>query len=60
MAEEVNPFECEGYIICDANFNRIKVKSSRYVAATTNFNLGFINQGVPSFAINEMTEECIL
>lgn len=28
----INPMEQEGYVICDQNFNRIKVKSPQYVA----------------------------
>lgn len=31
-AEKLPPLEAEGYVICDAKFNRIKVKSSQYVA----------------------------
>jgi len=31
-AEELEPLEQEGYVVCDADFNRIKVKSPRYVA----------------------------
>jgi RNA ligase len=31
-AKELNPMESEGYIICDAQFQRVKVKSPQYVA----------------------------
>ncbi len=31
-AVELNPMETEGYVVCDARFNRIKVKSPQYVA----------------------------
>jgi hypothetical protein len=31
-ARAINPMEGEGYIVCDANFNRVKVKSPAYVA----------------------------
>ena len=31
-AEKLEPTEAEGYVICDANFQRVKVKSSQYVA----------------------------
>lgn len=31
-AECLDPMASEGYIICDANFNRVKVKSPQYVA----------------------------
>ena len=30
--ETINPLECEGYVVCDARFNRIKIKSPQYVA----------------------------
>lgn len=30
-AAELQPLEQEGYVVCDANFNRIKVKSPKYV-----------------------------
>lgn len=29
--EELSPFEFEGYVLCDDNFNRIKLKSQKYV-----------------------------
>lgn len=28
----LNPMECEGYVVCDTNFNRVKIKSPQYVA----------------------------
>jgi hypothetical protein len=31
MAEDLNPVEQEGFILVDANFNRVKIKSSQYV-----------------------------
>jgi len=31
-AEMLDPMDSEGYIICDQNFNRVKVKSPQYVA----------------------------
>ncbi|HLO48593.1 MAG TPA: T4 RnlA family RNA ligase [Kamptonema sp.] len=31
-AEQLDPMDSEGYIICDRNFNRVKVKSPQYVA----------------------------
>ncbi|MDF0553984.1 T4 RnlA family RNA ligase [Kamptonema sp. UHCC 0994] len=31
-AEKLDPMNSEGYIICDGNFNRVKVKSPQYVA----------------------------
>jgi hypothetical protein len=31
-ARAINPMEGEGYIVCDADFNRVKVKSPAYVA----------------------------
>ncbi|CBN54848.1 MULTISPECIES: T4 RnlA family RNA ligase [Kamptonema] len=31
-AEHLDPMNSEGYIICDGNFNRVKVKSPQYVA----------------------------
>ena len=30
-AEQLNPTEQEGYVLCDSNFNRVKVKSSDYL-----------------------------
>ncbi len=30
--EKLNPLESEGFIVCDANFNRVKVKNAQYVA----------------------------
>lgn len=30
--KDINPMECEGYVVCDDNFNRVKVKSPQYVA----------------------------
>lgn len=32
VTNELNPMDSEGYIICDRNFRRIKVKSPQYVA----------------------------
>ena len=29
---EIDPLACEGYVVCDAAYNRIKVKSPQYVA----------------------------
>jgi RNA ligase len=31
-AKLLNPIESEGYIVCDCNFNRVKIKSPQYVA----------------------------
>jgi RNA ligase len=31
-AQDLNPMESEGYIVCDQDFNRVKVKSPQYVA----------------------------
>jgi hypothetical protein len=31
-ANSLNPIETEGYIVCDRNFNRVKIKSPQYVA----------------------------
>lgn len=31
-AKELDPMESEGYVVCDANYNRVKVKSPQYVA----------------------------
>ncbi|MEG5058255.1 T4 RnlA family RNA ligase [Microcoleus sp. A2-C5] len=31
-SQHLDPMDSEGYIICDANFNRVKVKSPQYVA----------------------------
>lgn len=31
-AESLDPMVQEGFVVCDANFNRVKVKSPRYVA----------------------------
>jgi hypothetical protein len=31
-AKELNPMDSEGYIVCDQQFNRVKVKSPQYVA----------------------------
>ena len=31
-ARELAPLECEGYVVCDAGFNRVKIKSPAYVA----------------------------
>jgi hypothetical protein len=31
-AKELNPIECEGYVVCDGSFTRIKVKCPQYVA----------------------------
>jgi hypothetical protein len=30
-AEALNPIECEGFVVVDANHNRVKIKSPRYV-----------------------------
>lgn len=31
-ADALNPLQCEGFIVVDAQFNRVKIKSPRYVA----------------------------
>jgi len=31
-SKELDPMESEGYVVCDANYNRVKVKSPQYVA----------------------------
>lgn len=33
-AKALDPMNAEGYVVCDANFNRVKVKSPQYVALT--------------------------
>ena len=32
LAEDLDPMQTEGFVVCDANFNRVKVKSPKYVA----------------------------
>lgn len=32
QANNLSPLESEGYVVCDAQFNRVKVKGSQYVA----------------------------
>ncbi len=31
-AKHLQPLECEGYVVCDSGFNRLKIKSPAYVA----------------------------
>jgi hypothetical protein len=31
VAEELDPTVCEGFVVCDSNWNRVKVKSPNYV-----------------------------
>ena len=31
-SKKLDPMESEGYVVCDANYNRVKVKSPQYVA----------------------------
>lgn len=33
-SKHLEPMESEGYIVCDANYNRVKVKSPQYVAVS--------------------------
>jgi len=33
-AKTLEPMECEGYVVCDSNYNRVKVKSPQYVAVS--------------------------
>lgn len=37
------PWDEEGYVVCDANFNRVKIKSPQYVMAHYARNNGVIN-----------------
>ena len=32
LTAELDPLQSEGFVVCDANFNRVKVKSPQYVA----------------------------
>ncbi len=42
-AAEKLPWDEEGYVVCDANFNRVKIKSPQYVMAHYARNNGVIN-----------------
>ena len=59
-ATAVMPWDEEGYVACDANFNRVKIKSPAYLAVH-----GLKNNGVMSYAraveivrLNEIDEIC--
>ncbi len=41
--EALDPLKCEGYVVCDKNWTRVKIKSSSYVRINWlgELNLGF-------------------
>lgn len=43
MAEDLDPLLSEGFVVCDHNWRRIKIKSSKYVRINWlgELNLGF-------------------
>lgn len=55
-AEKLEPWEAEGYVICDRHFNRIKVKSSQYVA-WSHFVSGYSNRSMLQIIANNEGEE---
>lgn len=42
-AEDLDPLKSEGFVVCDSNWRRIKIKSSSYVRVNWlgELNLGF-------------------
>ena len=55
-AEKLEPTEGEGYVICDRYFNRVKVKSSRYVALA-HFRSSFSTRKMLSIIVNNEGDE---
>jgi hypothetical protein len=54
--EQLDPLQSEGYIICDRYFNRIKVKSSEYVAIS-HLKDGFSTRRIIEIVITNEGEE---
>lgn len=54
--EKLNPLEAEGYIICDAQFNRIKVKSPKYVL-WSHFRTSFSTHKILQIIVNNEGDE---
>ena len=55
-AEKLEPLEAEGYVICDAKFNRIKVKSPQYVA-WAHFRSSFSTRKMLQIILNNEGDE---
>jgi tRNA splicing ligase len=54
--EKLDPFESEGYVVCDAKFRRIKVKSPQYVA-WAHFRSSFSTRKMLQIILNHEGEE---
>ncbi len=55
-AQHLDPMNSEGYIICDANFNRVKVKSPQYVAIS-HLRAGFSTRRLIEIVLTNEGEE---
>ncbi len=55
-AQHLDPMDSEGYIICDANFNRVKVKSPQYVAIS-HLRAGFSTRRLIEIVLTNEGEE---
>ncbi len=55
-AEKLPPIEAEGYVICDDDFRRVKVKSSQYVAMA-HFRSSFSTRKMLSIIVNHEGDE---
>jgi hypothetical protein len=52
----LDPMDCEGYIICDRDFNRIKIKSPEYVAIS-HLKTGFSTRSIIEIIVTNEGEE---
>ncbi|MGB3509133.1 MAG: T4 RnlA family RNA ligase [Microcoleaceae cyanobacterium] len=57
-AEKLEPLEAEGYVICDAKFNRIKIKSPQYVA-WAHFSSSFSTRKMIQIILNNEGDELL-
>ena len=56
LTNKLDPMESEGYIVCDARFNRIKIKSPNYVAIA-HLRSGFSSRRMLEIVANNEGEE---
>lgn len=56
LTNELDPMKSEGYIVCDAQFNRVKVKSPQYVAIS-HLRTGFSTRRMLEIVVTNEGEE---
>ena len=60
FVDDANPLECEGAVVCDSNFNRIKVKNKTYVMISKAYDVVSSNRNVVKLIISEKLDDVIV